>query len=171
MAKRPSLRGTGREALIAATGEELPEPEHNEHVTIAGAGPVAPERSSRNEGDATVLAKSLTSANKSGVRASRPRNRSQLPVALWLRGVTAVVEELVAFGGERLRQTMAAGQALCKCRTPAETIGVQMEFVRKTTVHYGKESLKLVLLARSAWAELRDITANARPGESARKLD
>jgi len=144
MAKRPSLLGTGRASLVAATGEAPPAPEA-EAPTMP---PRAPHRRRREKPAAEAAPAAAELAAEAPADAIRQEERDQPG----FDGCAAFVRELMAFSGERLRRTAALAETFGRCRTPMEAIAAQSSFARETAAHYTSESWKLMRLASAAWA-------------------
>jgi len=136
MAERPSLLGTARASLAAATGEALATPSlaarrQRHEKPAAESAPVAAELAAKAPG--------------AGIGQER-RNEPGF------EGHAAIVQELMAFSGERLRRAAALAETLGRCRTPMEAIAAQSSFAREMAAHYTSESWKLMRLASAAWA-------------------
>jgi hypothetical protein len=158
MAKRPSLVGTGRQALAAATGEKPAASLPNE------AAP-AP-RPVRREQQSARAKPAPTSANKP--RAAEPMPAAGTSAAPTARDVTSIYRDLLAFGAEQLQRSLAAAAALTRCQTPAEVFATQAQFARDTAARFGGEALKLMQLGGKVVPH-RQTTANPearRAGES-----
>ena len=145
MAKRPSLVGSGRASLAAASGETPVEPEAKPEAPPTAARPT---RRRRHEQPAAAPARAEiapeTPSAGNGSHAAEERR---------FDGRAAIFQELMAFGGERLQRAVQLGQVLSQCRTPAEALAAQSEFARETAAHYAAASYKLMRLASAAWAE------------------
>lgn len=65
----------------------------------------------------------------------------------WLGGPGAFYEEMVSFANARLRHVLAAGEALSRCKRPAEVLATQADYARTAFQDYLAQSLRLMSLA------------------------
>jgi hypothetical protein len=136
MAKRPSLVGTGRQALAAAMGEK---PAAHKPVEAAPA-----PRPVRRAQQSARVKPAPTSTNKPPVAEPMPAaSTSAAPTA---PNATSIYRDLLAFGAEQLQRSLAAAAALSRCQTPTEVIATQAQFARDTAARFGGEALKLMQL-------------------------
>jgi len=143
MTKRPSLVGSARAAIHATTGKAPPE---TDPQAVAPTTP-RPARRQREK----PAAETIRIPVELEISAPSAGNGSAVPDAPLVIGPAAVFEELISFGGERLRRAVALGQALGQSRSPAEAIAAQAVFARETAAHYTAESYKLMRLASTFW--------------------
>jgi len=136
MAKRPSLVGTGRQALAAATGEK---PAAHEPVEAA------PAPRPKRRAEPTARAKPAP-ASSSRAPKSEPMAAIVAPAAPRARDLTSFYSEWLAFGAEQLQRSLAAAAALSRCQTPTEVFATQAQFARDTAARFGGEALKLMQL-------------------------
>jgi hypothetical protein len=136
MAKRPSLVGTGRQALAAATGKI---PVAHEPVEAAPAPrpkrPVPP-----------IARVKPAPAPSSEAPKGEPMAAVGAPAAPRARDLTSFYSDLLAFGAEQLQRSLAAAAALSRCQTPTEVFATQAQFARDTAARFGGQALKLMQL-------------------------
>ncbi len=65
----------------------------------------------------------------------------------WLGGAGAFYEEMASFANTRLRHVLAAGEALSRCKRPAEVLATQADYARTAFQDYLAQSLRLMSLA------------------------
>jgi len=152
MAKRPSLLGTGRDSLRAATSKTPVVREPAEEAPVVAAAEVIPPRQPRRRPRQPMATESTSESREVDARMKSAVGPFRPPYARQLGGMVAIFEELAIFGGERLDRTLATGQALSQCRNPVDALAVQMQFACNTAAHYAAESLKLMRLASAAWS-------------------
>ena len=141
MAKRPSLVGTGRQALAAATGGKPAQPEIKREPDEAAPAP-RPVRSTQR----SVRVKPAP-APASKHPEAQPKFSVDTPAAPAARDMTSLYGELLAFGAEQMRHSLATAAALSRCQTPLEVFATQAQFARGTAARFGTQALKLMQLA------------------------
>jgi len=79
-----------------------------------------------------------------------------------LEGLAELGREMMAFGGTRLRQDMAASESLMGCKDASEAFRLQADFARSASEQYYTEANKLMELAskmaKDCWSPLEDRT-------------
>lgn len=78
--------------------------------------------------------------------------------ALCARSLLAWQQEMMGFAARRLRENGEAGAALLRCRTPAEVVTVQHDWLRTALDSYAEEGDRLLAVAGEAAG---DLTAEA----------
>jgi hypothetical protein len=60
--------------------------------------------------------------------------------------MTSLYGELLAFGAEQMRHSLASAAALGRCQTPLEVFATQAQFARGTAARFGAQALKFMQL-------------------------
>jgi hypothetical protein len=150
MAKRPSLRGAGREALAAATSQrpaaEMRPSEQKAARVQEQSHPATEARAS----DRLDLASKSTTGGPSD---------NSAPKTPELKGAAALYCEMLGFGRERISQALEATRMLGACRTPAEALDTQAQWARRATEQCVRESFRMMELSARAigegWASMQ----------------
>ena len=138
MAKRPSLLGSGRASLVAATGGKPAAAKADPPADSAGRARRPRPEKPLAESIPTVIAATA----KAAPSPEPPLDRH-----------AALFAELLSFCGERLRRTVGLAETLGRCRTPIEAAAAQSAFALATVAHYAAESYKLTRMTSTAWGE------------------
>lgn len=145
MAKRPSLVGTGRQALAAATGGKPAQPEIKREPDEAAPAPRPVRRAQQS-----VRVKPAP-APASKLPEAQPEFAVDTPAAPTARNMTSLYGELLAFGAEQMRHSLATATALSRCQTPLEVFATQAQFARGTAARFGTQALKLMQLGGTSF--------------------
>ena len=150
MAKRPSLRGAGREALAAATSRR---PASQARPSEQKAARVQEQSHPEKEVSASDRL-GLGSAPAAGGPAD-----NSTPKVPELKGAAALYCEMLGFGRERISQALEATRMLGACRTPAEALDTQAQWARWATEQCVRESFRMMELSARAigegWASMQ----------------
>jgi phasin protein len=150
MAKRPSLRGAGREALAAATGQKPAAEARPSEEKLARVHEQSHPEKEVSASDRLELG----SAPPAGGLAD-----NSTPKVPELKGAAALYCEMLGFGRERMSQTLEATRMLGACRTPAEVLDTQAQLARRATEQCVRESFRMMELSARAigegWASMQ----------------
>lgn len=146
----PASAASAAEAPVTAKAAPAAPEEIGVREVAAKSGPPARHASKARRDVALSRAASRPAESPAvGGGAGLAQGPSALAAATpaWLGGPGAFYEEMASFANARLRHVLAAGEALSRCKLPAEVLATQADYARTAFQDYLAQSLRLMSLA------------------------